>query len=60
MPESVLSPEATGVDEDGSCLGRVHTVASGTGEDVHSSVGAQKGKGQFYPEHRGLLREEWS
>ena len=41
MPESVLSPEATGVDEDGSCLGRVHTVASGTGEDVHSSVGAQ-------------------
>lgn len=39
MPDMALSPEATEVNEDGSCSGRVCTVAGKMGDDVQSSMG---------------------
>lgn len=61
MPDTTLSPGATEVNEDGSCSGRVYTVAGKMGNDVQSSVGAEKGKDRFCLGPPGkLLRWELS
>lgn len=57
MPDMALSPEATEVNEDGSCSG----VAGKMGNDVQSSMGTQEGKDQFCLRALGkLLRQELS